>query len=288
MTQMKGHINQASQDMGDAAKDVAYSKGMTTFARIGYAVRGIVYVLIGLLAIELSVGHGGKAVDQSGALQTINQQPFGRFLLAAVAIGLFGYAIWSLFQAILDTERKGTKTMGIIARIGYAITGISYGLLAYGGIQTVMKGFSTQSSSTQRTQDWTARLLHTGFGVPLLVLVGIIVIGLGGYLCFRAYKADFVKHLSLYKIQPQVRKMAVFSGRFGYAALGIVFMIIGIFLFIAAVQHNAYEAKGLDGALQVLSQQPSGTFLLSVVALGMLSYGVYSFVEARYRRIGVK
>ncbi|GHO66084.1 hypothetical protein KSC_049760 [Ktedonobacter sp. SOSP1-52] len=288
MTQMKGHINQASQDMGDAAKDVAYSKSMTIFARIGYAVRGIVYVLIGLLAIELSVGHGGKTTDQTGALQTINQQPFGGFLLAVVAIGLFGYAIWSLFQAILDTEHKGKKTMGIIGRIGYAITGISYGLLAYGGIQTVMSGSSHQSSSTKNTQDWTARLLHTSFGVPLLVLVGIIVIGLGGYLCFRAYKADFVKHLSLYEIQPNIRKMAVFAGRFGYAALGIVFVIIGIFLFVAAVQHNAYEAKGLDGALQVLSQQPFGAFMLGVVALGMLSYGVYSFVEARYRRIGVR
>lgn len=288
MAQMKEHINEASQDVGGAAKGVAYSKEMTIFARIGYAVRGIVYVLIGLLAIELSIGHGGKTTDQTGALQTINQQPFGRVLLAVVAIGLFGYAIWSLFQAILDTEHKGRKAMGIIARVGYAITGISYGLLAYGGIQTVMRGSSSQSSSTQRTQDWTARLLHTSFGVPLLVLVGIIVIGLGGYLCFRAYKADFVKHLSLYKIEASVRKMAVFTGRFGYAALGIVFVIIGIFLFIAAVQHNAYEAKGLDGALQVLSQQTFGAFMLGVVALGMLSYGVYSFVEARYRRIGVR
>lgn len=288
MAQMKGHIDQASQDVDGAAKSVAYSKGMTIFARIGYAVRGIVYVLIGLLAIELSTGHGGKTTDQTGALQAINQQPFGRFLLAAVAIGLFGYAIWSLFQAILDTEHKGKKAMGIIARVGYAITGISYGLLAYGGIQTVMKGYSSQSSSTQRAQDWTARLLQTSFGVPLLVLVGIVVIGLGGYLCFRAYKADFVKHLSLYKIEANVRKMAVFAGRFGYAALGIVFVIIGIFLFIAATQHNAYEVKGLDGALQVLSQQTFGAFMLGAVALGMLSYGVYSFVEARYRRIGVR
>ena len=206
--------------------------------------------------------------------------------MIVVTIGLFGYALWSFIQAIFDTEHKGKDAKGIIARIGYAAVGIGYAAIGYGALQFVTTSQVGGKGSTTNTQDWTALLLKQPFGVALVVIVGLIVLAVAGYLFIKAYKAKFQNRLSLSGVNAQVRKVAVFMGRFGYAALGVVFTVIGIFLIVAAVQHSPHQAKGLDGALQELAHQPFGVFLLAIVALGLIAYGLYSFVEARYRRVG--
>ena len=274
--------------VGRTARRAATGKWMSLLARLGYAVKGVVYLIIGGLAVALAVGHGGKATDQRGALETIYTQPLGKFLLIVVAIGLVGFALWSFIQAVFDTEGKGKKAKGIIARIGYAGVGVAYAALAFGAFELVTgAGSSTLSKSTTvSTQDWTAKLLKLPFGVPLVVIVGLVVIGIAGYLFYKAYSAKFQQRLNLVELSVGVRKWMVGLGRFGYAALGVVFTIIGIFLIVAAVQHNPGEAKGLDSALKELLLQPFGPVLLAIVALGLIAYGVYSFVEARYRRVG--
>lgn len=278
---------QHAQNARNTAYSAATSRWMSYLARLGYAVKGVVYVIIGWLAIELAIGHGGKTTDQRGALQTIAAQPFGKVLLVITAIGLLGYALWSLIQAIFDTEGKGTKAKGIISRIGYAIVGIAYGLLAYGAYRLVAGAGSAGQSSTTSTQDWTAKLLDLPPGVALVVILGLIVIGVALYMFYRAYKAEFRRYLNFGRTSMRVRDTIVNLGRWGYGALGVVFGIIGIFLIVAALQHNPGQAKGLDSALSTLSsQQPFGTILLIVVALGLIAYGLYSFAEARFRRIG--
>ena len=122
--------------------------------------------------------------------------------------------------------------------------------------------------------------------MPLVVIVGLVVIGIECYLFSNAYSARFHRRLNLSRLNARLSKWIVDLGRFGYAALGFVFTIVGIFLIVAAVQHNPSEAKGLDSALQELLLQPFGPVLLAIVALGLIAYGVYSFVEARYRRVG--
>jgi len=282
-TTVPRHVQEAKQ----TARRAATNKWVALLARLGYAVKGVVYVIIGWLAAMLAVGHGGTTTDQRGALTTISGQPFGKFLLVIVTIGLFGYALWSIIQAIFDTEGEGRDAKGIIARIGYAAVGIAYGALAFGAYQLVAGSGSAGKSSTSSTQDWTARLLHLPFGVALVVIVGLVVLGIAGYLFYKkAYKADFKRHLSLTGLNESMRKGAVFAGRFGYAALAVVFTIVGIFLIVAAVQHNPGEAKGLDSALAELASQPFGPILLGIVALGLIAYGIYSFVEARYRKVG--
>jgi Domain of Unknown Function (DUF1206) len=268
-----------------SARRIATSHWMTMFARLGYAAKGVVYLIIGGLAVELAIGRGGAATDQRGALRTIYEQPFGKFLLTIVAIGLIAFALWSFIQALFDTEGKGKKAGGILARVGYAAIGVSYGLLAVGAIELVVGTNDDEKSTTSSAQDWTGKILHYPAGVFLVILIGLIVFGVAGYMFYRAYSANFKKKLALQAMGNQVRKWGVYLGRFGYGAMGVVFCIVGLFLIIAAVKHNPSDAKGLDSALQVLLHEPFGPFLLAIVALGLFAYGVYSFVEVRYRRM---
>lgn len=268
------------------ARGVATGKWMTMLARLGYAVKGVVYLIVGFLAVQMAAGIGGKATDQRGAIQAISALPFGKFLLVVVTIGLVGFALWCFIQALFDTENKGSKAGGIIARIGYAAVGIGYLILAFGTFQVVTGSGNGPKSSTTSAQDWTATLLKQPFGVALVVLVAIVVLAISCYLYYKAYSAKFQSRFNLTQLSAQMKKVVVFSGRFGYAALGVVFSIIGIFLIVAATQHNASRAVGLDGALLELTRQPFGKLLLAIVAIGLIAYGIYSFLEARYRRIG--
>jgi hypothetical protein len=262
---------------------------MTKLARLGYAIKGLVYVVIGVLALLLATGLGGSATDQTGALKAIYGSPlgegFGRFLMVVITIGLFAFALWSLVQAIFDTEGKGRQAKGIIARIGYAAVGVTYGLLGYAAYQIASTGNSSKNS-TSSAQNWTALLLKQPAGVALVIIVGIAVLVIAVVMFVRAYKASFQKYLNLSTVKAQTRQMIIRVGRIGYAAIGVVFTIIGIFLIVAAVKNNPQDAKGLDSALVALVQQPFGPWLLGLVALGLIAYGVYSFVEARYRRFG--
>ncbi|MGI9061230.1 MAG: DUF1206 domain-containing protein [Ktedonobacteraceae bacterium] len=268
------------------ARGVATNRWMVMLARLGYAIKGVVYIIIGFLAVQLAAGVGGKTTDQKGALQAISALPFGKFLLVIMVVGLFAFAIWCFIQAIFDTEAKGKKAKGIIARVGYAIVGIAYAALGYGALQLLLGAGSAGKSSTTSTQDWTATLLKQPFGVALVVILGLVILGVAVYLYSKAYTGKFQNRLSLTSLRAQVRRFVVGLGRFGYAALGVVFTIIGIFMIVAAAQHNPNDAKGLDSALQELTHQPFGQLLLGIVALGLIAYGIYSFAEARYRRIG--
>ena len=209
-------------------------------------------------------------------------------LLAIVAVGLLLFTIWSFLQAFLDTEHKGHDTKGIISRIAYGITGVSYGLLGWGSLQLALGTGTGGKNSTAATQEWTAKLLQQPLGVPLVTLIGLVVIGLACFMFYRAYSANFEYHFSYAELRGDIRKWAMTAGRLGHAALGVDLLIVGIFLVVAALAHNPKDAKGLDSALQTLLHQPFGPVLLAVVAIGMACYGVYSFVEARYRRVGKK
>lgn len=281
----KEQIERDASDAKATARRAATSQPVIWLARLGYAARGIVYLIIGGLAIKLATGFGGKITDQHGALQAISQEPFGKFLLVIVVIGLVGYALWKFIEAFFDTDSVGTRAKGMVSRVGDVATGIAYALLALGAISIITGSGNGGKSSNASTQDWTAKLLHNPFGVFLVVVIGLIVIAVAAYLFYRAYAADFRKRLNLSSLSPQWRNWAILSGRFGYAALGVVYGIVGIFLIVAAVKNNASQAKGLSGALQVLIHQPFGPVLLAVVALGLIAYGIFSFVQARYRRM---
>ncbi|HVB24913.1 MAG TPA: DUF1206 domain-containing protein [Ktedonobacteraceae bacterium] len=275
-----------TREAEQTARQAATSPLMVMLARLGYAVKGILYVIIGILAGLLGFGHGGSATDQRGALGAITALPFGKFLLGVVTVGLFAFGLWSIIQGIFDTEGQGKKAKGIIARIGYAAVGVSYIVLGVGALRVVTGSGSAGQSSTSSTQDWTATLLKQPFGQALVVIVGLVVLAIAVYLYMKAYKARFLSSLNLGGLRASSRKTIINLGRAGYAALGVVFTIISIFLIVAAVQFDPKKAVGLDGALKELLLQPFGPILLVIVALGLIAYGLYSFAEARYRRIG--
>src|SRR5947209_17242247 len=207
-TQVANSANNVKFELRKAAT----SKWMAFLARLGYAVKGIVYLIIGLLAVQLVAGMGGKATDQNGAIQTISHLPFGRFLLIVVTIGLFGFALWCFIQALFDTEGKGRDAKGIIARIGYAFVGGAYLILAYGTLRVVMGAGSAGKSSTTSTQDFTATLLKEPPGVALVVLVGLVVLGIACYLYYKSYSANFRSKLNLGQLNAQTQKGMIFLG----------------------------------------------------------------------------
>jgi hypothetical protein len=242
----------------------------------------VVYALIGVLAAQAAFGRGGETTDSQGALQRIVQAPFGKMLLGIVAIGLVGYAIWRLVQALEDTENKGSDTKGYITRAAYAGVGLAYLGLAFSAVQMII-GSGGQGGSGQ--QGWTARLLAQPFGQLLVGLVGAVIVGVGAYHLYKAYSAKFREELKLREMSPTEERWATRSGRFGFAARGIVFIITGILVITAALQTDASQASGISGALDTLAQQQYGPWLLGLVALGLIAYGLFCFVEARYRRM---
>lgn len=250
-------------------------------ARLGYAAKGVVYLVIGILAVEGALGRGGGPTNTQGALAVILQQPFGRFLLGLVGVGLAGYALWRLATAVFDPERQGTDAKGILTRIGYAISGLAYGALAYTAFR-LLSGTALNRSNMAVT--WTSKLLSMPWGQWLVGLVGAAVIGVGLYGLYTAATAGFRKHMDLHGAHTNA---VVGLGRFGYAARGVVFGAIGAYLIRAAVTFNPQQARGLQGAQTALAGQPGGPWILLAVALGLIAYGLFMFAEARYHRVNL-
>lgn len=271
--------------MGEAAAEAA--PWVETLARAGFAAKGLVYALVGYLALQAAIGSGGKTTDSSGALRTLLTQPFGQILLGVVAVGLFGYALWRLVQAFCDPSGKEADAKRIAKRIGYAASGIAYGALGVAAVQMAvgLGGGSSRGGGDGAAQDWTARFLAQPFGPWLVGLAGLFIIGLGINFLYIAWSCAFEKKLALGEMSDSARKWTLLAGRAGHAARGVVFLLIGAFLIQAARQSDPKEAHGLSGALHTLGQQSYGPWLLGIVAAGLIGYGLFMLFSARYRKV---
>lgn len=254
-------------------------------ARAGYAAKGIVYGTVGILAVQVALGEGGKTTDSSGALESIANQPFGRFLLIFIAIGLFGYTLWRLIQGIFDPENRKTDSKNVVKRIAYIGSGLVYAGLAFQALMLGLQSSSQSQGGGNSTSDWTAKVMEQPFGRWLVALVGAVTIGIGLYRLYRAYKVKFRRKLNLAELDANTEKWIIRISRFGIAARGVIFIIIGFFFLRAFKQYDPNEVKGLDGVLQTLAQQTYGKILLGIVAFGLVAYAIYLLVQARYRRI---
>jgi hypothetical protein len=273
-------------EMGHQARNAARQAGpgVVMLARLGYAARGVVYVIVGILAARVAMGERSRVEGTRGALTEIIDKPFGRVMLGIVALGLFGYALWRLVQAGLDPERKGSDGKGAVKRLGYALSGIVHAGLALTAARMVM-GSSSGGGDGSQTATWTGRLMDAPAGRWLVALVGLGIAAYGIYQFYRAAKSDLAKRLDLGGMRARTREMAIRAAKAGVAARGVVFLLIAYFLARAAITYDPGEARGLQGALEALREASYGPYLLGIVALGLIGYGLFEIVKARYRRI---
>ena len=237
-------------------------------ARIGFVAKAAVYVIVGVMAAKAGLGMGGRTTDTRGALAAILAQPFGRGLLALVAAGLFGYAVWLLLSAALDAEGQGSDLRGRLL-----------------GARAALMVLGSRTGRDNAVHDWTARLLAAPFGAWLVGLAGGSVMAYGLYQLDRVVRADLARHLDRTALGANAARWAVRFGRFGIAARGLVFCVIGFFLIQAALRYDARQAKGIAEALRTMASRSSPPWLLGAVAVGLVCYGLYELVEARYRLI---
>ncbi len=270
----------ASSHSEDLSRKAARNDAVEFLARLGYAVKGVIYGLVGVLAVMAAVGEGGKTTGSRGAIETIEGGTFGQVLLWIIGVGLVGYTLWRFAQAALDVDRKGDDAEGILKRIGLAGSGVVYGLLAYSVFRTLLgNGGGGGGGSTADT--WTARLMEQPAGPWLVGAAALIAVGVGVYQFWRAYDASFLDHWRTAPMSHTERVWGTRVARFGIAARGVVFVLIGYFLFRAALEADPTQARGLGGVLDAM-----GPVVLGVVAAGFVAYGVYCFLNARYREIG--
>jgi hypothetical protein len=250
------------------------------FARLGFVARGVIYALIGVLAVKLAVGPGGTAANQRGALKTIADQPFGTVLLVLVAIGLAGYSLWRVLRALIgqgpeDSDSGVDRVAALGSGIAYAgLCGLAVEILLGAGF----RGTGNASKTTGGVLGWPA-------GTWLVGTAGGVLIGVGLYQGYRGVSQDFLKDSKTEQMSPGVRQWIEWIGSFGHLARMIVFGLVGVFLIKAAVDYNPNKAVGIDGALAKLAHAAYGPFLLGLVATGLIAFGIYSLSDARYRRL---
>lgn len=269
----------------DAVRTARRSRAAEAMARGGLAARGLTYLIIAWIAAQMAFGGSAQSADQRGAFEDLASKPFGRVLLIAMAVGFAAYALWRWSVALVGgpdaAAASGAKKA--LQRLGALATGVVYAGLCVSTI-LVVTGQST-SSSTQQQQSATARLLALPFGRALVIAIGVgIVIG-GIVVIWRAVTRKFERNLETEKMTRRVRRWAVGLGVAGHGAGGFVLLLVGIFLVQAAAANNAHASKGLDQTLRTVAHAPFGQVLLVIVAAGLAAYGLYSFVEMRYRRV---
>ncbi|SDN86235.1 DUF1206 domain-containing protein [Vreelandella arcis] len=268
--------------MATSSQTPDHRDAISLFARMGYAARGIVYVLVGGLAALAVFGQGGQTEGSRGALERVLTAPFGKVLLAIMAIGLVGYAMWRCIQAIKDADHHGHGAKGLAIRAGLLASAVTHTLLAFFAATLIFQFGGSSGGSGGGSQGVAGWLMQQPFGRWLVGAVGLVLIGVGIAHALKGYKAKFDKHFEMPK---QTQQWAYPICRFGLAVRGLVFVIVGCFFIIAAYQFDPSEAGGIDEVFTTLRSQIYGKWLLAFVAIGLFAFGIYSLLAAVYRRV---
>jgi hypothetical protein len=254
-------------------------------AQAGLIARGVLYCLIGILAVQVAFGSASsQQASQSGALRTLAQQPGGTLIVALVGLGLLAYAAWRGTQFFTEDgdEDSDSEVKDKVIRASYLVRALIYIGLAFTAF-SVAFGSSGGSGGSSSQQALTATIMKdVPGGVFLIGLVGLILIGVSIYHAYKAFTTDFMEDLRQQELTPTERTWYKRMGIAGYTARAVTYALIGIFVLQAAITFNPSQAKGLDAALLELSQTTGGTWILTAVALGLFMFGVFAIVRARY------
>jgi hypothetical protein len=258
--------------------DFVHSRAFEWLSRAGFVARGFVYAIVGVLALRLAFGDGGKLVDQQGVFRTVAEQPLGTALLAALAIGLGGYALWRFVRAALGHGPEGRDST--FDRIAALVSG-----LVYAGLCILAVGILTGSSGHTSPDRATADVLGWPAGVWLVGAAGAAFVGVALYQAYRGLTKDFLDDAKTQEMGRLTQRWVGWIGLVGYLARAVVFGLVGIFLVKAAIGFDPKDAVGLDGALAKLLEQDYGPVLLGGVSAGLIAFALYSWSDARYRKI---
>ena len=266
-----------------AVKRAAANPVLEFLERLGYAVRGALYAVMGLLALRIVLSvAGGATTDLTGSLVVLVGNPLGKLVLIIVVIGLTAYSLWGFTRAIYDPLHRGSDASGYLARLGFVTSALSYAAIVVFAIQLLLGSGATTNDGTQKT---IAAVLTHPAGGALTILIGLIVIGMALGQFLESYRATFARDLKGTEMSPTTRDIAVKLGRFGMFARGVIFLVIGWFVVQAGIHHDPAQTQGFSGAFVFLLAQPFGRLLVGIVALGFVALGLHSFACARWIRL---
>lgn len=257
------------------------SRTFELLSRAGFVARGLIYAIIGILALKLAFGQGGKLTNQQGALHTVANQPFGKVLLTLVAIGLGGYSLWRFVRAAIGHGPEGSDTG--FERLAALASGIAYGAMCAIAVEILLGSGGGGSSGSPKKA--AAGVFSWPAGTWIVGIAGGVMLGVALYQGYRGITKKFLDDSKVAEMGPQVKKWISRLGTVGHLARMVVFGLVGIFLIKAAVDYNPSKAVGLDGALAKIVHRSYGPFLLGVVAVGLIAFALYSLSDARYRKI---
>ncbi|GGJ27832.1 membrane protein [Deinococcus roseus] len=253
------------------------------FARFGYFCKGIMYLTIAFLAIRGVLQEGRNPTDQRGALEYLGRNTFSDVMLVVLAIGLLGYSLWQFLRAFLDPEGQGKKLKGIFKRMGYAFSGAAYLTLSWAAVRvSLLKDHVWDQNSEEH---WTARILELPAGREMVGLLGLVFLALALNQIYVAVKGSFMKHMESWHLNRHQQTAMVVVGRIGILARGLVVGMVGWLFLKAAWYIDAEKAGGMSEAIRSFERAPGGVIAYSLIALGMLLYGLYAWIQAAYRRI---
>lgn len=245
--------------------------------RIGYAVKGITYLLLAYITMRAVVGNG-RAQNTRGAMREIEGPAVGDIALLLIAVGLGAYALWKLYFAVANPEQREAAN-----RLGAAFVAAVNGGLAFEAVRLALSSRSGTSGGNEAVH-WSALVLAQPLGAPVLGMVGAAIAAYGIERVAKGAGARLDRQLRLRELEPSTRKAVVTAARLGIAARGVVFVLVGVFLVQAALNANPADAKDFGYTLRELQNQRFGPWLLGAAAIGLFLYGVYELVRARYRR----
>lgn len=276
-----GNGNSAKNKASNVGHDAAGSTWLVTAARAGLAAKGLFFLLIGFIALQIAFGDsGGRNADNAGALQMVAQNPLGTAVLAACAVGLAGLALWQALLAVLGRRANARKAS---ERLGCAGRAVVYAALC-GTIATFLLGGGT-SSQDQQSASLTAQAMTLPAGQVLVGAIALGFIGAGIFFGYKGVTKSFAAELSMGRTSWQMRSAVIRLGQVGHVTKGVVVAVAGGLIGYAAVTFDPEQAQGLDGTLRAVADAPYGPWLLTFVALGVAVYGVYCFCEARWPRV---
>jgi hypothetical protein len=265
------------------ARQAASNPWLQLLQRFGYVVRGVLYAVMGLLALGVALGVGGQATDQKGSLVVLVGNPLGKPILVAAVVGLAAYSVWGFVRAVFDPLRRGRDAGGVADRLGYAWSGFAYAALTVFALQFMAAGQTGARGDTTPTM--VASLLAQPAGGFLTVVGGLVAIAAGLGQFVEAWRARFLRDLKRARMSRDERRLVEWLGRSGMVARGVTFTLVGWFLVDAGIHRDANRAHGFGGAFTFLLAQPYGRLLVGLVALGFVALGLHSFAAARWMRL---